>query len=69
MYVIVMIMIHMGQHKVASDQILYPNMEMCEVARADLVDKLMATKPSGESFVFSKCTEISFEEDKAKVAL
>jgi hypothetical protein len=56
MYVIVMIMIQMGQHKIASDQILYPNMEMCEVSRADLVDRLMATKPSGESFVFSKCT-------------
>ena len=62
-------MIQMGQHKIASDQILYPNMEMCEVARADLVDRLMATKPSGESFGFSKCTEISCEEDKAKVAL
>ena len=69
MYVIVMIMIHMGQHKIASDQILYPNMEMCEVARADLVDRLMATKPSGESFVFSKCTEISFDEHKAELAL
>ena len=45
MYVIVMIMIHMGQHKIASDQIIYPNMEMCEVARAEQVDRLVTTKP------------------------
>ena len=32
MYVIVLLMFAGGGHKVASDQILYPNQEMCEVA-------------------------------------
>tara|TARA_R100000951_G_C2645100_1_gene182293 strand:+ start:2301 stop:2510 length:210 start_codon:yes stop_codon:yes gene_type:complete len=69
MYVIVLILIQMGQHKIASDQILYSSMERCEIARSILIKKLEDSKPSKESFSFSKCTKISFEEDKTKVTL
>jgi len=69
MYVIVMIMIQMGQHKIASNQVLYPNMEICEVARTDMVSKLMASRPSEDAHLFSKCTEISFDKHKAELAL
>ena len=69
MYVIVLVLIQMGQHKVASDQVLYPSMEMCEVARGVLITQLEASKPTKESFSFSKCTKLSFEADKTKVTL
>ena len=69
MYIIVMILIQMGQHRVVSDQVLYPSMEMCETARDILVTQLEASKPTKESFSFSKCTKLSFEADKTKVTL
>ena len=67
MYVIVMIMLNMGQHKVVSDQILYPNMEMCEVSRILLVENLEKTKPNKTAQTFSKC--VGLELDKPKVSL
>ena len=69
MYVIVMILVQMGNHKMISDQVLYPSMEMCETARSILVTQLEASKPTKESFSFSKCTKLSFEADKTKVTL
>ncbi len=69
MYVIVMILIQMGQHKVASDQVLYPTMDACEISRILLVQRLEDSKPTKDSFTFSKCTMISFEENKSKVTL
>ena len=49
MYVIVLVLIQMGQHRVASDQVLYPSLEMCETARDILVTQLEASKPTKES--------------------
>ena len=69
MYLIVLVMIQTGQHKIASDQILYPSMEMCETARTILVKNLEDTKPSEDAVIFSKCTMLSFEEDRSKVVL
>jgi len=69
MYVIVLVLIQLGQHRIASDQVLYPSMEMCEVARDVLITQLEASKPIKESFSFSKCTKLSFEADKTKVTL
>ena len=69
MYVIVLVLIQVGQHRIASDQVLYPSMEMCEVARNILVAQLENSKPSKESFSFSKCTKLSFEEHRSKVSL
>ena len=69
MYIIVMVLIQMGQHRVVSDQVLYPSMEMCETSRNILVQSLEGTKPTNDSVVFSKCTMLSFEEHRSKVAL
>ena len=69
MYVIVMILIYMGQHKVVSHQVLYPSIEVCDTARNVLVQKLENSKPTKDSFIFSKCTMLSFEEHKSKVML
>ena len=65
--VIVMIMLNMGQHKVVSNQILYPSMEMCEVDRILLVGSLEETKPNKTAQTFSKC--VGLELDKPKVSL
>ena len=69
MYVIVLVLIQMGEHRITSDQVLYPSMEMCEIKRSVIIKKLEDSKPSKDSFSFSKCTKISFEEDKSKVTL
>ena len=69
MYVIVMILIQMGQYKVVPHQVLYSSMEMCNTARSVLVQKLENSKPTEDSFIFSKCTRLSFEEHKSKVML
>ena len=69
MYIIVMVMLNMGQHKVVSDQILYPNMEMCEVAEAVLLQKLESTKPTPDSFVITKCVEMSFAKESKGISL
>ena len=67
MYVIVMIMLNMGQHKVVSNQILYPSMEMCEIDRILLINSLEETKPTETAQTFSKC--VGLELDKPKVSL
>ena len=69
MYVIVLVLIQMGQHKVASDQVLYPTMDACEISRILLAQRLEDSRPTKDSFKFSKCTMISFEEHKSKVTL
>ena len=67
MYVIVMIMLNMGQHKVVSNQILYPSMEMCEIDRVLLINSLEETKPNKTAQTFSKC--VNLEIDTPKVSL
>ena len=67
MYVIVMIMLNMGQHKVVSNQIIYPSMEMCEIDRILLINSLEETKPNKTAQTFSKC--VGLELDKPKVSL
>lgn len=69
MYVIVLVLIQMGQHKVASDQVLYPTMDACEISRILLAQRLEDSRPTKDSFTFSKCTMISFKEHKSKVTL
>ena len=69
MYVIVLVMFAGGGHKIASDQILYPNQEMCEVAEVVLLQKLEASKPTPDSFVITKCVEMSFAKESKGIAL
>ena len=67
MYVIVMIMLNMGQYKVVSDQVLYPSMEMCEVSRVLLVENLEKTKPNETAQTFSKCVNLEFDTPKVSL--
>lgn len=67
MYIIVMIMLNMGQHRVVSDQILYPNMEMCEVSRILLVENLEKTKPNETAQTFSKCVNLEIATPKVSL--
>ena len=69
MYIIVMIMVQMGQHRIVSDQVLYPSMDACEISRILLVGRLDQSKPTNDSAIFSKCTMLSFSEHKSKVRL
>jgi hypothetical protein len=69
MYIIVMIMVQMGQHRIVSDQVLYPSMDACEISRILLVQNLDSSKPTKDSAIFSKCTMLSFSEHKSKVIL
>tara|TARA_R110000751_G_C13539928_1_gene454993 strand:- start:126 stop:335 length:210 start_codon:yes stop_codon:yes gene_type:complete len=69
MYVIVMILVEMSQHKIVTDQVLYPSIDACEISRILLVQRLEGSKPTEDSAIFSKCTNISFEEHKSKVTL
>ena len=62
-----MMMMNMGQHKIVSNQILYPSMEMCEIDRILLINSLEETKPNKTAQTFSKC--VSLELDKPKVSL
>ena len=50
-----MILIEAGTHRVASDQVLYPNADMCEVSRTLIVKNLNASKPDPHATIFSKC--------------
>ncbi len=69
MYIIVMILVQMGNHKIISDQVLYPSMDACEISRILLVNRLDRAKPTDDSAIFSKCTMLSFSEHKSKVRL
>ena len=62
-------MLNMGQHKVVSNQILYPSMEMCEVDRILLVDNLEKTRPNKTAQTFSMCVDMASELDVPKVSL
>ena len=69
MYVIVLILFMGGSHQIGSNQILYPNQEMCETDRAVMLQKLENTKPTPDSFVITKCVEMSFAKESKGIAL
>ena len=57
-----MILIEAGTHRVASDQVLYPNADMCEVSRTLIVKNLNASKPDPHATIFSKCVKFMFSD-------
>jgi len=69
MYIIAIIMFVNGVHQIASDQMLYANLEMCEVAEELLVQNLESAKPTPDSFVITKCVEMSFAKKSKGIAL
>lgn len=62
MYVIVIILISAGHHKIASDQTLYPNSASCEASRIALARDLVRMKPTPDAAIFTKCTWMSFAD-------
>ena len=55
MYVIVLVLMQFGQHKVASNQILYSTLEACEKDRTIMMVELEDTKPEPDAVALSRC--------------
>ena len=58
MYVLVLLMFMPNGFKVASDQVIYPTMDMCIVSLEGQLDRLNMTKPTPASQVVGKCVEM-----------
>ena len=63
-YVMVVILFMDNSFKVASDQILYDSMDMCEVSKAEHLKLLELSKPTPDSFATAKCVEMTIVEKK-----
>ena len=57
MWVLVILFLLPDAHKIASNQVIYQNEEICETGRMNLLARLEATRPP-EGRVFIKCVEI-----------
>ena len=58
MFVIVLVMFMDSGYKVASDQVLYNSMDMCNSSLNTQMITLNASKPTPTSFVLGKCVEM-----------
>ena len=58
MYVIVFLFFMDSGFKIASDQMLYTSMDMCEASMATQLNVLVASKPSPDAYVTATCTEM-----------
>ena len=58
MFVIVFVMFMDSGYKVASDQVLYNSMDMCNSSLNTQMITLNASKPTPTSFVLGKCVEM-----------
>ena len=58
MFVIVLVMFMDSGYKVASDQVLYNSMDMCNISLNTQMITLNASKPTPTSFVLGKCVEM-----------
>ena len=64
MFVIVLVMFMDSGYKVASDQVLYNSMDMCNISLNTQMITLNASKPTPTSFVLGKCVEMPKPEKK-----
>ena len=64
MFVIVLVMFMDSGYKVASDQVLYNSMDMCNSSLNTQMITLNASKPTPTSFVLGKCVEMPKPEKK-----
>ena len=53
-----------GQHQVIANQTLFPNEEMCEVIRQEIMIKLENTKPDPSAVSILKCVDMSVTKSK-----
>tara|TARA_X000001382_G_scaffold68097_1_gene47293 strand:+ start:481 stop:696 length:216 start_codon:yes stop_codon:yes gene_type:complete len=64
MYVIAIVMFMGPDYKVASNQLLYTDLYLCEEGRRVLTQKLLETAPTGiSSAVFSKCVGLTISDE------
>ena len=63
MYVMVLVLIMNGGFKVASDQVLYASMDMCEASMHTQLKMLNSSKPSPDSYATATCTEVPMPKD------
>tara|TARA_R110000824_G_scaffold178260_1_gene357887 strand:- start:368 stop:586 length:219 start_codon:yes stop_codon:yes gene_type:complete len=64
MYVIAIVMFMGPEYKVASNQMLYNELYLCEEGRRILTQNLLDTAPKGiSSAVFSKCVGLTIEDE------
>ena len=47
-----------NSYKIASDQVLYPTMDICINSLATQMNELNASKPTPDSYVLGKCVEM-----------
>ena len=55
-------MMQFGQHKIASNQVLYPSMSSCEIDRKIMVIQLESTKPEPNAIAIAKCVKLDLEK-------
>tara|TARA_R100000988_G_scaffold51592_1_gene25301 strand:+ start:564 stop:773 length:210 start_codon:yes stop_codon:yes gene_type:complete len=66
MYVMVLVLIMDGGFKVASDQVLYASIELCEASMQTQLEVLNSSKPSPDSFATAACTEVPMPPEAIK---
>ena len=64
MYVLITMLMFQGQHQVIVNQALFPNEEMCEVIRQEIMIKLENTKPDPSAVAILKCVDMSVTKSK-----
>ena len=63
MYVMVLVLIMGGGFKVASGQVLYTSMELCEASMYTQLKALNSSRPFPDSFATAACTEVPMPQD------
>ena len=67
MWIILVLMIENGTHKIVSDQIIYPNEQFCKVSKKVLDSRLGSSAPAEPGIAFySRCVEIT-ENDRGTI--
>jgi len=62
----VLVLIMDGGFKVASDQVLYASIELCEASMQTQLEVLNSSKPSPDSFATAACTEVPMPPEAIK---
>ena len=63
MYVMVLVLFMNGGFKVASDQMLYTSMDICNVSMQTQLKALNSNKPSPDSYATATCVEMPMPKD------
>ena len=58
MYILVLILVQFGEHKIVSNQVLYPTEAACDVRRVSALVELNATKPEPNALAIGRCIKL-----------